>query len=57
MQNITFTADEKSTVMQILEDYFSELRGEIEKTDNPQYRAQLKLKESFLKEALSKLKK
>jgi hypothetical protein len=56
MPNINLTSEEASELKWILENYFSELRMEIERTERPDFRANLQKRERFVKGLIEQLK-
>lgn len=56
MPTIQLTVEEASELTGVLENYFSELRMEIERTENGDFRAKLKNREQIVKRVLDQLK-
>jgi hypothetical protein len=53
---IQLTGAECSLLLELVENYYGELRTEIRRTDNPQYKKELKGREELLMEVLPKLR-
>jgi hypothetical protein len=56
MPTLQLSVDEASELHSILEGYFSELRMEIERTENGAFRAKLQSRERLVKKLLDELK-
>jgi hypothetical protein len=56
MPNIQLTVEEASELHSILDGYFSELRMEIERTENGAFRAKLQSRERLVKKLIAELK-
>jgi len=52
---LNLSSDQAETLAQVLEDYVSDLRMEVANTDSQEFRDDLKKKELFLKDLLSRL--
>ncbi|MCL5998154.1 MAG: hypothetical protein M1546_19190 [Chloroflexi bacterium] len=55
MVTLKLTPDEADLLCFILESYLTDLRDEIRDTDNRDFRADLKLREAFLRKLLQQL--
>ena len=55
MPTLNLSSDQAETLAQVLEDYVSDLRMEVANTDSQEFRDDLKKKELFLKDLLSRL--
>jgi hypothetical protein len=56
MPILQLTAEEATELHSILENYFSELRMEIERTESGAFRSKLKSREQLLKKLINELK-
>ena len=56
MPTLELTAEEAEDLYSVLENYFSELRMEIERTENGAFRAKLQDREKLIKKVLGRLK-
>ena len=56
MLNIQLTNEEAGELLFILENYFSELRMEIERTESGTFRAKLQTREQLVKKLIGELK-
>jgi hypothetical protein len=56
MPTVNLNAEQAGELRSILENYFSELRMEIERTENTAFRANLQKRERFVKELIDQLK-
>jgi hypothetical protein len=52
---LDLNSEQAETLAQVLEDYISDLRMEVANTDSQEFRDDLKKKELFLKDLLSRL--
>jgi len=52
---LNLSSEQAETLAQVLEDYVSDLRMEVANTDSQEFRDDLKKKELFLKDLLSRL--
>ncbi len=55
MPTLNLSSEQAETLAQVLEDYISDLRMEVANTDSQEFRDDLKKKELFLKDLLSRL--
>ncbi len=55
MPTLNLSSEQAETLAQVLEDYVSDLRMEVANTDSQEFRDDLKKKELFLKDLLSRL--
>ncbi len=55
MPTLNLSSEQAETLAEVLEDYVSDLRMEIADTDSQEFRDDLKKKEVFLKDLLSRL--
>jgi hypothetical protein len=55
MPNLELTAPEAELLRELAEDWLSDLRTEISKTDQHEYREALKWKESLLRDVMRRL--
>jgi hypothetical protein len=56
MTNVEFTPEEAKQLLEVLERYYPALRIEVVNTDDREFRRALKVRESFMKDMITRLK-
>jgi len=56
MTNVEFTPEEAKQLLEVLERYYPALRIEVVNTDDREFRRALKVRETFMKDMITRLK-